>query len=114
MISALGQARPQPAEAGSVILRTFISGIDEDRLFSAFSEAFAEHGGHEQTTPESWWFDLRDSADAGFDPSLWHLAFEGDQLVGFCLTKVREDDECRHGYVSQLGVRPSWRGNGLG
>lgn len=114
MVSTLDKPRPPHTLGNSITLREFAPGIDEDALFTAFTESFAEHWGHEQVNPKSWWFDLRDSADAGFDPSMWFLAFDRDDLVGFCLTRVSDDDEGRHGYVSQLGVRPPWRGRGLG
>lgn len=82
MVTALGQTRPPRRLGDAVTLREFTPGTDEDVLFAAFTEAFADHWGHEHVNPESWWFDLRDSADAGYDPSLWFLAFEGHDLAG--------------------------------
>ena len=50
----------------------------------------------------------------GFDPSLWWLAFEGDQLAGICLCRPQSYDDPNMGYVSILGVRRPWRTHGLG
>jgi mycothiol synthase len=50
----------------------------------------------------------------GFDPSLWFLAEDASGIAGFalCLPELAEDPES--GYVSELGVRPDRRGEGLG
>lgn len=51
---------------------------------------------------------------SGFDPSLWFLAEDADGIAGFalCLPGLAEDPGA--GYVSELGVRPDRRGEGLG
>jgi mycothiol synthase len=114
MVSALDAPRPERRLGGSLSLRAFQPGVDEDALFGAFNDAFADHWGFEAETTESWWYDHRDSADAGFDPSMWFLAVDGGEVAGFSMTKVATDDDGPHGYVSLLGVRPRWRGQGLG
>lgn len=114
MVSSLDQPRPKRDVEDSVALRTFEPGADEEALFAAFDDAFADHWGVETETAESWWFDHRDSADAAFDPTMWFLAVEGGEVVGFSMTKVATDDDGPHGYVSLLGVRPRSRGRGLG
>jgi mycothiol synthase len=114
MVSSLDAPRPARRVKEPLALRTFRPGADEEPLFAAFTDAFADHWGVETETPESWWFDHRDSADAAYDPTLWFLAVDGDEVVGFSLTKVAADDVGPHGYVSLLGVRPRWRGRGLG
>jgi mycothiol synthase len=114
MVSSLDAPRPDRRLGGSVSLRTFRPGADEDALFEAFNDAFADHWGFEAETPESWWYDHRDSADAGMDPSMWFLAVEDGEVAGFSMTKVGTDDDGKHGYVSLIGVRPRWRGHGVG
>ena len=50
---------------------------------------------------------------ARYDPTLWFLAYAGDELAGFSL--CRQDPVDPHaGYVGMLGVRRSWRRQGLG
>ena len=51
-------------------------------------------------------------ADA-FDPGLWFLALAGDELAGFSLCRQDANDPSA-GYVGTLGVRRSWRKQGLG
>ncbi len=48
-----------------------------------------------------------------FDPSLWFLAFAGDELAGFSLCRQSSTDPTA-GYVGTLGVRRPWRKQGLG
>ena len=48
-----------------------------------------------------------------FDPSLWFLAFAGDELAGFSLCRQSSIDP-NAGYVATLGVRRPWRKQGLG
>jgi ribosomal protein S18 acetylase RimI-like enzyme len=50
----------------------------------------------------------------GFDPSLWWLAFEGDELAGICLGRPHSYDDIDLGYINVLGVRRPWRKRGLG
>ena len=95
-------------------LRTFSDGVDDTELFAAFGDAFADHWGNDQTDPGDWWEELRDGASAGFDPSLWFLAFERRAIVGFSICREREVDGETIGWISVLGVRPAWRGRGLG
>jgi ribosomal protein S18 acetylase RimI-like enzyme len=45
-----------------------------------------------------------------FDPSLWHIAWDGDQIAGYAQTRYRNGI----GWVGNLGVRRPWRKRGLG
>jgi ribosomal protein S18 acetylase RimI-like enzyme len=50
-----------------------------------------------------------------FDPSLWHIAMDGDQIAGFSICSIeRSDPEAPMGWVHALGVRRAWRKRGLG
>jgi mycothiol synthase len=111
-LSATGQLEPQWPE--NVELRIFADGVDETELFAAFGDAFADHWGNAQTDKGEWWEELRDGATAGFEPSLWFLAVEGTTIAGFSICRKREVDGKTIGWISLLGVRPGWRGRGLG
>ena len=45
-----------------------------------------------------------------FDPSLWFLALEGDEIAGITLCKTLAGE----GWVDVVGVRRPWRNRGLG
>jgi GNAT superfamily N-acetyltransferase len=49
-----------------------------------------------------------------FDPELWFLAMDGDEIAGMslCMRQSREDKDM--GWVRTLGVRRPWRRQGLG
>jgi mycothiol synthase len=83
---------------------------DAARLFAAWQEAFAD----ESVTEGRWWHERRDDPTVRFDPSLWLVARHGEEIVGCCLARVRDDrDHGTVGYVGDIGVRPAWRGLGI-
>lgn len=116
MVLRYADAAPPPVELPEgVRVRGYREGEDDDALFAAFVEAFAEHWGEQHPDETGWWCDRRDLASAGYDPTLWSLAMDGTDIVGFVLAKTLVDaDGDEHGYIGDVGVRPNWRGRGLG
>jgi mycothiol synthase len=103
---------PSPVPTGLTI-RGFAAG-DEDAVFGAYADSFAEHWGQQDPDPTSWWHERRDADAAGYDPSLWLVALDGTELAGFVIAKIQHDSGGReHGYIGDLGVRTPWRGRGL-
>lgn len=80
---------------------------DEAPAFHAALEAaFADHWEPHPESFESWW--ERQIGRSNFDPSLWYVIRDGDELAAICRNEERES--C--GYVGALGVRREWRGRG--
>lgn len=82
----------------------------------AIDEAFKDHWGHvsqqiEQML-EQWEHYLENDKD--FDPSLWWLAKDGDQIAGICRCAGKTVEDPEMGWVQQLGVLKPWRRQGLG
>ena len=81
----------------------------------ATDDAFKDHWGYvEQPEEENFrqwqqWLDL----DPHFDPSLWYLAMEGDEIVGVSLCRLKAQEDPTMGWVDTLGVRRPWRRRGL-
>jgi ribosomal protein S18 acetylase RimI-like enzyme len=50
----------------------------------------------------------------GFDPELWLLAWDADDLAGFSLAYLQRGADATRGWVGTLGVRGPWRRRGLG
>ena len=101
-------APPAPELPQGIGLRPFVAGQDDRATFEAMEEAFRDHWGY---TP--WRFDVwrqRGPGREDFDPGLWFLAVQGDQIVGGALCHLYHDE----GWVNQLGVRRPWRRQGLG
>lgn len=98
---------PEPRWPNGIVLRTFMRGQDDHAVYSAVEEAFADHWGH-VPQPYDEWLQLMDRPD--FDPSLWFMAMDGDQIAGAAQCRVRLDN----GWVGRLSVRRSYRQRGLG
>jgi len=89
---------------------------DMERTYLAFDEAFEDHWGHVSSPPEEgiarWRTWIGDDPD--FDPDVWFLAMDGDEIAGvsLCYNKIPHDPNMA--WVDILGVRKPWRRQGLG
>jgi GNAT superfamily N-acetyltransferase len=52
--------------------------------------------------------------DEHFDPDLWYLAMDGDEIAGVSLCTRQSREDKKMGWVRVLGVRRPWRRRGLG
>lgn len=96
-----------------VEVRAFVPGSDEDAWLEVNNNAFANHpeqGGWIRETL------ARRMSEPWFDPELFLLAFDGDDLAGFNWLKVHEatDRDPRIGEIFVIGVDPLQQGRGLG
>jgi mycothiol synthase len=110
----LGPSLQDPALPEGLESRCFSSGTDDAELFAAFREAFADHWGNTEVDETRWWDENRDEPSAGFDPALWVVVREGGTIAGFSICRERQEAGETIGWISLLGVRPRWRGCGLG
>jgi len=115
MMIELDSPPPEPKWPGGISVRTFVPGEDDRPMVAAIRETFRDHWGYvEQPFEEEleeWRHWMKESED--FDPTLWFLALDGDEIAGFslCWPKVPEDPQM--GSVDELGVRRPWRRRGL-
>lgn len=91
-----------------VELRPFAADEHARPVFEAVDESFRDHWGHVPMKYENWV--AHGLNRDGFDPSLWFVAWEGDQVAGVSLCRYRPE----MGWVGTLGVRRPWRKHGLG
>ncbi|MBI3158956.1 MAG: GNAT family N-acetyltransferase [Chloroflexi bacterium] len=89
---------------------------EAEAVYRAIVDAFQDHYGYihepfESGFPRFQHFALGDEA---FDPALWFLARDGDQIAGMSLCRKWDDEDRTAGYVATLGVRRPWRKRGLG
>jgi mycothiol synthase len=97
-----------PAVPGGVVVEPFRE--EEVRAFhAALDEAFQDHWEHHSHPFDEWWARHRKSVN--FDPSLWFLIRDGDEIAAVARN---EPDRNGGGYVGALGVRRPWRGRGYG
>jgi mycothiol synthase len=102
-------APPLPA---GIAIRATVPGQDERAIFAVEGEAFADHFGYVARTYDDWMTLL--TKVNPYDPSLWFLAADGDQIAGIALCQLEARGRPELGWVTLLGVRPAWRGRGLG
>ncbi len=102
---------PAPSFPAGVGARPY-RGEDADVLRAALNEAFSGDPFWQEVTPRTFReFYLR---ARGFEPGLWRLAWDGEELAGFSLAYAGRGGDASLGWIGQLGVRPPWRRRGLG
>lgn len=84
------------------------------QIFDAEAEAFRDHWGYvapTETDYEHW------LAEPLHDPSLWKIAWDGDQVVGMVLNFINHEEnetfERQRGYTEDISVRRPWRRQGV-
>jgi mycothiol synthase len=84
----------------------------ERAIYAALDEAFSDHWEYRAIPFEDWrrW----DIEVPGFDPTFWHVAWDGSEVAGASLCRVHPSGDLEHGLVQVLGVRRAWRRRGLG
>ena len=98
---------PVPSWPEGIELRPFDVEVHDYLLYRAHSEAFNDHWGHTPSPYEDWQHNMSPETN---DTSLWYVAWDGDQIAGYCLCKYRMENA----WVGTLGVRRPWRKRGLG
>jgi ribosomal protein S18 acetylase RimI-like enzyme len=85
---------------------------DEAAVHEAHQESFRDHWEHKDETIEEWrkWL----IASPSFDPSLWFVARDGEEVAGISLCSVAPSGDPEHGFCRVLAVRRPWRRRGLG
>lgn len=99
---------PAPKFPEGIELRPFLKGEHDIAVWQAQNEAFRDHWGSHDVTFERWQHGKFARED--FDPTLWMIAWDGDQIAGFSQNRYRMGI----GWISTLGVRRPWRQRGLG
>ena len=102
-----GPARMPEWPAG-IELHSFSLEQHNRAVFEADEEAFSDHWGHTPSTFERWQRNM--TSQEHFDPTLWFIAWDGNEIAGFSLCRYRMGV----GWVGSLGVRRPWRKRGLG
>ncbi len=104
----LNEVPPAPVFPDGIELRPFVREEHALAVWEADNEAFRDHWGSHDVTFEEWWH--RKFGKPDFDPTLWMIAWDGDQIAGFSQNRYRMGI----GWIGTLGVRRAWRKRGLG
>jgi ribosomal protein S18 acetylase RimI-like enzyme len=107
MAIAMQEIPAEPQWPKGITVRTMASGM-ERAVFEADDAAFKDHWGYIPDKYEEWlyWMTGRE----GFDPTLWFLAMDGEQIAGISLCGI---EKTTGAWVQTLGVLRPWRRQGL-
>jgi GNAT superfamily N-acetyltransferase len=108
---AMREPPPAPQWPDRISVRTFILAQDEYATYQADEEASQEKGYHDPLSFQGWVKRMGMDRES-FDPSLWFLALQGNEIVGLVLNVYAH--ETNTGWVDHLSVRPAWRNKGIG
>jgi mycothiol synthase len=107
METDLDEVPPLPHWPEEISVRTFVPGRDERAAFEAVEDAFEDMWGRPRGTFQRF---VGMTETESFDPTLWFLAVDGDEIAGVTLCKTLAGE----GWVDVVGVRRPWRKRGLG
>lgn len=116
MLIELDAPVPDPEFPEGITLRTFNPETDAEAVYRVDIDAFRDHFGFVEPPFEEgferfkhFMINIED-----FDPSLWFLAMDGDEIAGISLCRPHSHDDQELGWVGELGVRRQWRKRGIG
>ena len=98
-----------------IVIRPFDPERDLRGMVEADRDAFRDHWGHiprdldEELKMWSHWV----HEDPDFDPSVWHMACAGDEIVGLSIGSTKRPEAENLAYIFVLCVKRAWRGRGI-
>ena len=107
METTLDEPPALPRWPADISVRTFVPGRDERAVYEAVEDAFRDLWGRPRNPFKRF---VRETKNENFDPSLWFLALQGDEIAGLVLCKTLAGE----GWIDVVGVRRPWRNRGLG
>ena len=116
MIAEMDEAPPEPGFPPGIEVRTFNRQQDAEAVYRADTEAFRDHFGFydepfEEAFPRFVHFMIESDR---YDPDMWFLAMDGDEIAGLCLGEKHAEEDPESGYIRSLAVRRPWRRRGIG
>jgi len=107
---------PGPIWPEGLSICTYNPDTDLEAVYRTDQDVFRDHFGFIEEPLETGLARFRHFMTdyEGFDPSLWYIAWDRDEVAGICLCRPHSYDDLDLGYVNVLGVRRAWRKRGLG
>jgi mycothiol synthase len=107
---------PAPVWPEGITLRIYNPETDLEAVYRVDNESFRDHFGYVEPPFEEGLKRFKHfmTGYEGFDPSLWFLAMDGDEITGICLCRKEAFNDPEVGFVNILGVRRPWRKRGIG
>ncbi len=106
---------PSPVFPDGISVRRYDPDRDAEQVYRVDDEVFQDHFGYIEEPFEEGFprFMHHMTGHEAYDPDLWFLAQEGDEVVGICLCRKWDVEDRDVGYISSLGVRRPWRRQGI-
>ncbi len=105
--------RPTPAIPDGITIRPMVRNQDERAIWQTADTAWIDHWGYAPMPFEEFRYFHFDSHES-FDPSLLHLAVDGDQVAGVAICRAERAGMENTGWISVLAVLREYRGRGIG
>lgn len=106
----LQEAPPTPSWSEGISVQSLSANLNLLKaVYEADEEGFKDHWGHMPHTFEEFQYFMTQREN--YDPSLWFLAMDGEQIAGIALCA---DEKEQGGWVHSLAVRRPWRKRGIG
>jgi mycothiol synthase len=99
-----------------IVIRSMIPQQEERAVIQAVRDSFKDHWGYvEQPFEQEYkrWLHFMNN-DPDYDPALWFVALDGEEIAGISLCDFKSHEDPKMGWVGTLGVRRPWRRRGLG
>jgi mycothiol synthase len=107
---------PEPLLPPGIVIRSMVVDKDLPTITRVVSESFRDHWGFVERPFDielERWKHLIETFEP-FDPAMWFLAQDGEQVAGVSLCYPYLPEESDLGWVGTLGVLRPWRRRGLG
>jgi mycothiol synthase len=97
-------------------IRPYDETTEIEALAQTYLDSFQDHYGFANQSLEDTVTYVRYlvEKDPDYDPELWFVAVEGDQIAGLSVCAGKTTEDPLMGFVNVLGVRRAWRERGLG
>jgi ribosomal protein S18 acetylase RimI-like enzyme len=107
---------PAPVWPEGITLRPFDPETDMEAVYRAEVDAFRDHFAFVEEPFDEGLERFRhfNTGYEGFDPGLFFIAMDGDEIAGIALSPPCALHDPAQGWVGNLGVRRPWRKRGLG
>ncbi|MCJ7716115.1 MAG: GNAT family N-acetyltransferase [Anaerolineales bacterium] len=109
------QEPPVPVWPEGITMRMYNPEKDARMVYEVDEEVFQDHFGYIKEPPEEGFekFMHHMTGDDSYDPTLWFLAVDNEEIVGICICRSYGAEDKDTGFISSLGVKRPWRRQGI-
>jgi len=111
----MSEPPPAPIWPDGITLRLYDPDKDSREVFEVDEEVFQDHFGFIKEPLEEGYIKFMHhmTGDDSYDPTLWFLVLDGEEIIGICLSRKYGAEDRESGFISSLGVKRSWRRQGI-